>query len=172
MLRKHKREGTPLGLKAAEYMNRGDLVPDEVVVEMILQRLKEKEIVESGYVLDGFPRTLSQAQAMVDAGIVPTHFLLLEISDEEVIRRMAGRRVDPVTGATYHTEFRPPPPEVAEGCVQRSDDIDLEAVHNRLKVYHRETESVYIKFKDSLVFIDAAQGSDQASEDCVASIRQ
>ena len=143
ILRAAVKNGTPIGLKAKEYMDAGKLVPDEVIIGVIGERLKEADCA-GGYILDGVPRTIAQAEALEAAGIFFDCVLSLEISDEEIEARMTGRRTCHACGATYHVAANPPKQEgVCDACggalEQRKDD-QPETVRNRLKIYHEETE--------------------------------
>ncbi|GIQ88221.1 adenylate kinase subfamily protein [Kipferlia bialata] len=171
ILRAAKRDGTPLGLEAAKYMSAGNLVPDELIVAMILQRLAEDDVVQNGFILDGFPRSVPQAHALLDAGVIPTHFILLEITEDEVRMRLSGRRLDPTTGSVYHVEYNPPPADIAERIIQRSDDV-IEAINHRISVYRMTTAPVVDVFASCCVRINASQGSDDAARDCIAAIRK
>lgn len=143
ILRAAVKNGTPVGLKAKEYMDAGKLVPDDVIIGIVAERLAEPDCA-NGYILDGVPRTIPQAEALEQAGIVFDHVLSIEISDEEIVNRMSGRRACPACGATYHVVSAPPKQEgVCDKCggklVQRKDDAP-ETVKARLEVYHKETE--------------------------------
>ena len=143
MLRSAVKNGTPTGLKAKEYMDAGKLVPDEVIIGIVSERLQEADCA-GGYILDGVPRTIGQAEALEAAGIQFDVALSIEISDQEIVDRMSGRRTCPDCGATYHIVNAPPKAEgVCDSCgaalIQRPDDKP-ETVLNRLKVYHDETE--------------------------------
>ncbi len=143
MLRSAVKNGTPTGLKAKEYMDAGKLVPDEVIIGIVSERLQEADCA-GGYILDGVPRTIGQAEALEAAGIRFDVALSIEISDQEIVDRMSGRRTCPDCGATYHIVNAPPKAEgVCDNCgaalIQRPDDKP-ETVLNRLKVYHDETE--------------------------------
>ena len=143
ILRAAVKDGTPIGLKAKEYMDHGHLVPDEVIIGIINERLQAEDC-KKGYILDGVPRTIAQAEALDKAGIVFDAVINLEISDEEILQRMSGRRVCEKCGASYHVVVIPPKVEgVCDACggtlVQRTDDAP-KTVASRLEVYHRETE--------------------------------
>ena len=143
ILRAAVKDGTPIGLKAKEYMDHGHLVPDEVIIGIINERLQAEDC-KKGYILDGVPRTIAQADALDKAGIVFDAVINLEISDEEILQRMSGRRVCEKCGASYHVVAIPPKVEgVCDACggtlVQRADDAP-KTVASRLEVYHRETE--------------------------------
>jgi adenylate kinase len=147
MLRENVREGTELGRKANQYMKAGDLVPDDVIVAMAGERLQEED-ARDGFILDGFPRTTEQAEALdrqlSDLGRRITAVLLLDVPDEEVVRRLSGRRVCVKAGHNYHVEFDPPKREGVcdqdgSRLIQRDDDKP-DVIENRLEVYHRKTK--------------------------------
>ena len=143
ILRAAIKNGTPTGMKAKSFMDAGALVPDEVIIGIITERLAEADCA-NGYILDGVPRTIAQAEAMEKAGIVFDAVISIEISDEAIMERMSGRRVCESCGASYHVVAVPPKQEgVCDSCggklVQRKDDAP-ETVKARLEVYHRETE--------------------------------
>ena len=151
MLRAAVKNGTPIGLKAKEYMDAGKLVPDEVIIGIVAERLAEADCA-NGYILDGVPRTIAQAEALEAAGIHFDVVLSIEISDQEIIDRMGGRRACTACGATYHVVSAPSKVEgKCDKCgtdlVLRDDDKP-ETVKNRLEVYHKETEPLkdfYVK---------------------------
>lgn len=143
ILRAALKEGTEMGLKAKTYMEAGQLVPDDVVIGIIKDRLKEKDC-ENGFILDGFPRTIPQAQALEDAGIVIDKVLDIEVPDEKITARMSGRRVCAKCANSYHMLYKKPKVEgVCDACggklIQRKDDVP-ETVQARLKEYHEMTE--------------------------------
>ena len=143
ILRAAVKNGTPVGLKAKEYMDAGKLVPDEVIIGVISERLAEADC-QKGFILDGVPRTIAQAEALEAAGIHFDHVVSLEVSDEEVEQRMTGRRTCLACGATYHIVANPPKKEgICDICGKeltiRKDDAP-ETVKARLDVYHAETE--------------------------------
>ena len=143
ILRAALKEGTEMGLKAKSYMEAGQLVPDDVVIGIIKDRLKEKDC-ENGFILDGFPRTIPQAQALEDAGIVIDKVLDIEVPDEKITARMSGRRVCAKCANSYHMLYKKPKVEgVCDACdgelIQRKDDAP-ETVQARLKEYHEMTE--------------------------------
>ncbi|PIE17810.1 MAG: adenylate kinase [Proteobacteria bacterium] len=144
MLRAAVREGTDLGKLADRHMKAGDLVPDSLVVDLVVERMKRPDC-EAGFMLDGFPRTVPQAEALDEAlaraGISLDHVVVIEVPDELIVDRITGRRMDPDTGAIYHTKFSPPPAEIADRLVQRKDDT-AEACKSRLAKYHSETTPV------------------------------
>lgn len=143
ILRAAVKEGTPIGLEAKSYMDAGKLVPDSVIIGIVAERLAKDDCAK-GYILDGVPRTLPQAEALDAAGITFDHVVSIEISDQEIEERMGGRRVCQSCGAPYHVVAKPPKVEgVCDACggvlVQRADDRP-ETVRHRLEVYHAETE--------------------------------
>ena len=143
ILRAAIKNGTPTGLKAKSFMDAGKLVPDEVIIGIITERLAEEDC-KNGYILDGVPRTIAQAEALEQAGIQFDAVVSIEISDEAIMQRMSGRRVCEDCGASYHLVAVPPKQEgVCDNCggklVQRKDDAP-ETVKARLEVYHNETE--------------------------------
>jgi adenylate kinase len=143
ILRAAIKDGTPTGLKAKSYMDAGKLVPDEVIIGIITERLAQEDC-RNGYILDGVPRTIAQAEAMEKAGITFDDVISIEIADETIMQRMSGRRVCESCGASYHLVAVPPKTSgVCDNCggklVQRKDDAP-ETVKARLEVYHQETE--------------------------------
>ena len=159
ILRAAIKNGTPTGLKAKSFMDAGQLVPDEVIIGIITERLAEDDCA-NGYILDGVPRTIAQAEAIESAGIHFDAVVSIEISDETIMERMSGRRVCENCGASYHLVAVPPKrPGVCDSCggpvVQRDDDKP-ETVRGRLEVYHSETEPLkdYYKEKGILNVVD------------------
>lgn len=150
MLRAAVQEGTALGKQADDFMKRGELVPDELVIAMVIERIG-KDDCRSGFMLDGFPRTRPQAEAldraMAKAGAKLDAVVLVKVPDELIVQRITGRRSDPETGKIYHLEFQPPPPEVAGRLVQRKDDTE-EACRARLAKYHSETTPIIPFYRD------------------------
>lgn len=151
--------GTPLGLKAKEYMDAGNLVPDEVTNEMVADRLAEDD-AKAGFLLDGYPRNTEQAKVLdrvlEAAGATLDLALELVASDDEVVRRLSGRRVSKSTGKVYHLEFDPPADPDSDDLYQRTDD-QPETIKNRLKVYAEQTAPLvgYYEEQGKLVRIDA-----------------
>ncbi|MCB1968411.1 adenylate kinase [Accumulibacter sp.] len=143
MLRAAVKAGTPLGVAAKKVMDSGGLVSDEIIIGLVTVRLQEADC-GAGYLFDGFPRTLPQAEAMKAAGVALDYVLEIDVADEEIIERMSGRRVHPASGRTYHVRFNPP--KVAgkddvtgEDLIQRDDDQE-ETVRKRLQIYHSQTK--------------------------------
>ena len=143
ILRAAIKDGTPTGLKAKSYMDAGQLVPDEVIIGIVGERLQQADCAK-GCILDGVPRTIAQAEAIEKAGIKIDAVVAIEISEEQILRRMSGRRVCEACGSSYNTEAVPPKVEgICDNCggklIQREDDTP-ETVKARLAVYHKETE--------------------------------
>lgn len=166
IIRAALKEGTEMGIRAKAYTERGELVPDEVVIGIIKERLALDDCKE-GFILDGFPRTIPQAQALDNMGIAVDAALSIEVADSEIVKRMSGRRVCASCGASYHTEFKKPEREgICNLCggelVIRKDD-EAETVKNRLKVYHDQTEPLksYYKAQGKLLEVE---GQDKVSD--------
>ena len=143
MLRAQVKAGTPLGLEAQKHMGTGGLVPDAVIIGMVKERLKEADCA-NGYLFDGFPRTIPQAEAMKEAGVALDFVVEVDVPDGDIVERMAGRRAHLPSGRTYHVKFNPPKVEgkddvTGEPLVQRDDDKE-ETVKKRLEVYHAQTK--------------------------------
>ena len=143
MLRAAVAAGTPLGIAAKKVMDSGGLVSDEIIIGLVKDRLKQADCA-NGYLFDGFPRTVPQADAMKEAGVMIDYVLEIDVPDEAIVERMSGRRVHAASGRTYHVKFNPP--KVAgkdditgDALIQRDDDKE-ETVKKRLSVYHEQTE--------------------------------
>ena len=159
ILRAAIQEGTPVGLQAKSFMDGGKLVPDEVIIQIVAQRIAQSDCAE-GFILDGVPRTIAQAEALDAAGVRFDRVLSLEITDQEIEERMSGRRVCSKCGASFHIHARPTKVEgVCDNCggpvVQRDDDKP-ETVRHRLEVYHQQTEPLkdYYQAKGLLTLVD------------------
>lgn len=142
MLRAAVAAKTPLGLEAKKIMDEGGLVSDEIIINLVKARIAEPDC-ENGFLFDGFPRTIPQAEAMKEAGINIDFVVEIDVDDDEIIKRMAGRRVHPDSGRTYHVIYNPPQTEgkddeTGEPLIQRDDDKE-ETVRKRLQVYHEQT---------------------------------
>ena len=143
MLRAAIKEGSELGLAAKKVMDQGLLVSDDIIIGLVKERLKQNDC-QRGYLFDGFPRTIAQADAMKDAGVAIDYVLEIDVPDESIVERMSGRRSHPASGRVYHIKFSPPKSEgkddlTGEPLVQREDDMP-ETVQKRLQVYHNQTE--------------------------------
>lgn len=150
MLRAAVKAGTPLGVQAKEVMDRGELVSDDIIIGLVKERIKESDCA-NGFLFDGFPRTIPQAQAMVDAGVDIDHVLEIFVEDEEIVSRLSGRRVHEASGRIYHVKYNPPreegkDDETGDPLVQRDDDKE-ETVRNRLSIYHDQTEPLVSFYK-------------------------
>jgi len=151
MLRAAVKAGTELGLKAKGFMDSGGLVPDDVIIGLVKERIKESDC-EKGFLFDGFPRTIPQADAMKEAGVPIDAVVDINVPDEEIIKRMSGRRAHLASGRTYHIIFNPPKEEgkddvTGEPLVQRDDDKE-DTVRKRLEVYHDQTEPLIDYYKN------------------------
>jgi adenylate kinase len=142
MLRAAVKAGTPLGLAAKQVMDAGQLVSDDIIIGLVQDRLKQPDCAR-GYLFDGFPRTIPQAEALKRAGVPIDHVLEIDVPDDEIIARMSGRRVHPASGRSYHVKFNPPKVSgqddvTGEPLIQRDDDRE-ETVRKRLEVYRAQT---------------------------------
>ena len=160
MLRAAVKAGTPLGLAAKKVMDSGSLVSDEIILGLVKERIAQPDCA-NGFLFDGFPRTIPQADAMKSAGVKLDYVLEIDVPDEAIIERMSGRRVHPGSGRTYHIVFNPPRvPDrddvTGEALVQREDDKE-ETVRKRLAVYHTQTEPLIAYYSEW-----AASGDPQA----------
>ncbi len=136
MLRAALAEGTELGLEAKKYMEAGELVPDDVIIGLIRERLKSQDAI-NGVLFDGFPRTIPQAEALAEIAEV-SMVISIQVPDEAIVERIVGRRMDPETGEIYHIKFKPAPSEISSRLIQRKDDNE-DAVRTRLSAYHSQT---------------------------------
>ena len=160
MLRAHVKQGTELGVAAKKIMDEGGLVSDEIILGMVKVRITEDDCA-NGFLFDGFPRTIPQAEALRDQGVELDSVVEIDVADDEIIKRMSGRRVHPGSGRTYHVVFNPPKVEMkddvtGEDLIQRADDTE-ETVRKRLDVYHSQTKPL-VEFYSAW----AATGDDKA----------
>ncbi|EUJ09847.1 adenylate kinase family protein [Methylophilaceae bacterium 11] len=151
MLRAAVKAGTTLGLEAKKFMDAGGLVPDEVIIGLVKERIKDADC-QAGFLFDGFPRTIPQAEAMKQAGVMIDYVVEIDVPDAAIVERMSGRRSHPTSGRTYHVVFNPPKVEgkddiTGEDLVQREDDKE-EVVKNRLNVYHAQTKQLVGYYSD------------------------
>lgn len=151
MLRAAVKAGTQLGLEAKKFMDAGGLVPDEVIIGLVKERIKDADCA-NGFLFDGFPRTIPQAEAMKNAGVAIDYVVEIDVPDAAIVERMSGRRSHPASGRTYHVKFNPPKTEgkddvTGEDLVQRDDDKE-EVVQKRLQVYHDQTEQLIGYYSD------------------------
>ena len=162
IIREALKSGTEMGLKAKEYMDAGTLVPDEVVIGIIRDRLAQDDC-QNGFILDGFPRTIPQAEALDRMGIIIDRVIDIEVADEVIAQRVSGRRVCPACGASYHVDYKQPvKADVCDKCgstlVQRKDDHP-DTVKQRLQVYHDQTEPLkdYYERAGKLVIVEGQE---------------
>lgn len=151
MLRAAVKDGTDLGLEAKKFMDAGGLVPDTVIIGLVKERINQDDC-SNGFLFDGFPRTIPQANALNDAGVDIDYVIEIDVNDEEIIKRLSGRRVHPESGRTYHVLFNTPKVEgiddiSGEPLVQRDDDKE-ETIKKRLEVYHEQTELLIGYYSD------------------------
>lgn len=151
MLRAAVKAGTELGVAAKKIMDAGGLVSDDIIIGLVKDRIKEADC-SNGFLFDGFPRTIAQADALKDAGVPIDYVVEIDVADEEIIKRMSGRRVHPASGRTYHVVFNPPKTEgkddvTGEDLIQRDDDRE-ETVRKRLDVYHSQTKPLVKYYSD------------------------
>ena len=155
MLRAAVKAGTPLGLEAKKIMDEGGLVSDDIILGLVKERIAEDDCA-NGFLFDGFPRTIPQAEALKEQGVPVDYVVEVDVDDAEIIKRMSGRRVHPGSGRTYHVVFNPPKvegkdDETGEDLIQRDDDQE-ETVRKRLDVYHSQTKPLvdfYSKWAES-----------------------
>lgn len=152
MLRNAIKMQTPLGLHVQKIMERGDLVSDDIIIDLVKERIGQKDCI-NGYLLDGFPRTIVQAQALDDAKVVIDYIIEIAVPDHEIVERLTGRRVHLASGRVYHVKYNPPKITdrddiTSELLVQRDDDTE-NTVYDRLHIYHEKTESLVEYYKQS-----------------------
>jgi len=151
MLRAAVRDGTPLGQKAKALMDAGDLVPDDLIINLVQERIAQRDC-ERGFLFDGFPRTIPQATALKESGVDIDYVIEIAVDDEEIVKRMSGRRTHLASGRTYHVMYNPPKKEglddvTGDPLVQREDDSEA-TVRNRLSVYHEQTSPLIGFYSD------------------------
>ena len=175
IIREALKSGTEMGRKAKSYMDAGKLVPDEVVIGIIEERLAQEDC-KNGFILDGFPRTSPQAEALDQMGVVIDRVIDIEVPDEKIVQRMSGRRVCEVCGASYHLLYKKPATEdVCDKCagalVQRKDDHP-ETVAERLKVYHAQTEPLkaYYEKQGKLYIVEGQEAVEDTSKLTLAAL--
>ncbi len=176
MLREHVKKGTELGKKAKEYMDKGQLVPDEIILSMVKERLSQPD-AQKGFILDGFPRTVAQAEALdkmlEEMGRKIEYVLALIVPDDELVERLTGRRTCKNCGMMYHIKFKPPKVEgkcdVCGGELYQRPDDNEETVRNRLKVYHESTAPLieYYKKKGVLFEIDGTKSIEEITQEII-----
>lgn len=180
MLRAAVKAGTPLGLEAKKVMDAGQLVSDELIIGLVKERVAQDDC-EKGFLLDGFPRTIPQADAMAESGIALDHVVEIDVPDEDIVARMGGRRVHPGSGRVYHVVFNPPKMEgfddvTGEALAIRPDDEET-TVRKRLAIYHEQTKPLVeyytqVAAKSDVTYdkFDGSQSVSQVSEKIVAAL--
>jgi len=177
MLREHRAKGTELGKKAQEYMDKGQLVPDEIILSMVKERLSQPDC-QKGFILDGFPRTVAQAEALdkllSEMGKKLDFALALIVPDDLLVERLTGRRTCKSCGMMYHIKYKPPKVEgkcdVCEGELYQRPDDNEETVRNRLKVYHEQTAPLieYYKNRGILREIDGSKSIEEITQQIIS----
>ena len=150
MLRSALSEGTKLGLEAKSFMEAGELVPDDVIIGLIYERLKMED-ARNGVLFDGFHITIAQSEALAKIAEV-SEVVSIEVPDDSIVERIVGRRMDPETGEIYHIQFNPAPESIKHRLIQRKDDNEL-TVRNRLKSYHKQTSPLAIWYENQVLLI-------------------
>lgn len=174
MLRAAMRNGTELGNMAKKFIDEGKLVPDDVIVGIVKDRLSQDDC-KKGFILDGFPRTIAQAEALTATGIEIDHVLSLEVDDDVIIERLAGRRECKACGTPYHVKTKPVPANGKCHCggdiIQRDDDNE-ETIKKRLKVYHEQTEPIkaYYEAQGKVISVDSSHTVEKTNDEIFAAL--
>ena len=157
LLRDNVNRGTDLGKTANEFMEKGELVPDDVIIGIVKEKLDSDDCKKKGWLLDGFPRTAVQAKALEEHGIVAEKFILIKVPDDVLVERVEGRRLDPETGKIYHIKFSPAEDdEVSKRLIQRSDDT-AEKIKTRLSAYHSNVDAIFAFYESFALTVDGNQ---------------
>ena len=169
MLRSALSEGTKLGLEAKSFMEAGELVPDDVIIGLISERLKMED-ARNGVLFDGFPRTIAQAEELAKIAEVSA-VVSIEVPDDSIVERIVGRRMDPETGEIYHIQFNPAPESIKDRLIQRKDDNEL-TVRNRLKSYHKQTSPLAIWYGNQglLIKINGEQDIKKVGDEIISKL--
>ena len=169
MLRSALSEGTKLGLEAKSFMEAGELVPDDVIIGLISERLKMED-ARNGVLFDGFPRTIAQAEELAKIAEVSA-VVSIEVPDDSIVERIVGRRMDPETGEIYHIQFNPAPESIKHRLIQRKDDNEL-TVRNRLKSYHKQTSPLAIWYENQglLIKINGEQDIKKVGDEIISKL--
>jgi len=169
MLRSALSEGTKLGLEAKSFMEAGELVPDDVIIGLISERLKMED-ARNGVLFDGFPRTIAQAEELAKIAEVSA-VVSIEVPDASIVERIVGRRMDPETGEIYHIQFNPAPESIKDRLIQRKDDNEL-TVRNRLKSYHKQTSPLAIWYENQglLIKINGEQDIKKVGDEIISKL--
>ena len=169
MLRAALLEGSELGKEAKSYMEAGELVPDDIIIGLISQRLKVDD-AKNGVLFDGFPRTIAQAEELAKIAKVDS-VISIEVPDDSIVQRIVGRRMDPETGEIYHVDFKPAPESIIDRLVQRKDDNEF-TVRNRLKAYHEQTSPLAIWYENLglLIKVDGEQSIKDVGDEIISKL--
>ena len=169
MLRSALSEGTKLGLEAKSFMEAGELVPDDVIIGLISERLKMED-ARNGVLFDCFPRTIAQAEELAKIAEVSA-VVSIEVPDDSIVERIVGRRMDPETGEIYHIQFNPAPESIKDRLIQRKDDNEL-TVRNRLKSYHKQTSPLAIWYENQglLIKINGEQDIKKVGDEIISKL--
>mmetsp|Transcript_22345 Transcript_22345/g.49765 ORF Transcript_22345/g.49765 Transcript_22345/m.49765 type:complete len:306 (-) Transcript_22345:1077-1994(-) len=151
------------GALAKQYMDRGELVPDDIIVRLVKERISQRDCLERGYLLDGFPRTRAQAMELKKLGVEPDTFLFIDVPDDVLIQRVIGRRLDPVSGRIYHLQYSPPSDDIMHRVITRNDDTE-EKARSRLKQFHANVNAVKSCFQDIMVIVDGSRKPDEVAQ--------
>jgi adenylate kinase len=170
MLREAVSSGSSLGMEAQSYMESGNLVPDEVIIGLIEERIKKPDATK-GVLFDGFPRTIPQAEALSEITDVCA-VISIEVPDENIVERIVGRRMDPETGEIFHISFKPPPSEISYRLIQRKDDTE-ETVRQRLAAYHNQTKPLgeWYAERELLIPVDGSGTIEEVGEAVSSAVR-
>ena len=172
LLRASMRANTPLGNEVRVYMDQSKLVPDDIMIRVVTERLMQNDCKQRGWILDGFPRTEVQAQAMLQLGIRLDSFILLDVPENILFERVVGRRTDPITGKVYHLKFNPPDnDEIAQRLIQRSDDT-IERTQRRIKDYQTHTAAVRTYFEDVMLYINGTATREQITSTILTTLNK
>ena len=169
MLRAALSEGSKLGIEAKSFMEAGELVPDEVIIGLISERLKMDD-AKNGVLFDGFPRTIAQAEELAKIEEVSL-VISIEVPDDSIVRRIVGRRMDPETGEIFHIDFKPAPESISDRLIQRKDDNET-TVRNRLNAYHEQTSPLAIWYDNQglLIKVNGEQPIKEVGDEIISKI--
>eukprot|EP01062_Namystynia_karyoxenos_P074811 TRINITY_DN71840_c0_g1_i1.p1 TRINITY_DN71840_c0_g1~~TRINITY_DN71840_c0_g1_i1.p1 ORF type:complete len:264 (+),score=109.92 TRINITY_DN71840_c0_g1_i1:86-877(+) len=172
LLREEVAQGTKRAKDAAAHMDHGELVPDELVIELVLQRLCKEDVKKQGWLLDGFPRTRNQALALQGAGLMPQLFALIDVPDEELVQRAEGRRTDPVTKRTYHMTLSPPPEDAEiRGRLERRADDEPEPFARHLACWRRNCAEMMTCYRSVVVELDGCKPAQELAAEIGALVK-
>lgn len=170
ILRAAVKEGTSLGLQAKAFMDAGQLVPDELIISVVCDRLKQQDCLNNGWLLDGFPRTRKQAEALAKEELIPDSFILLDVPENALVERVSGRRTDPVTGKIYHMKFSPPEnDDIAKRLIQRSDDT-AEKIVVRYREFQSHIDAIRSFYEDKMILVDGTIPKEEVSNSVISAL--